>query len=44
MTSGTRRPGFGEADLAALIRSIATINVWNRLNVAIKAPVEGASA
>jgi AhpD family alkylhydroperoxidase len=30
---------FDEAELAALLLSIATINVWNRLNVAIKAPV-----
>jgi AhpD family alkylhydroperoxidase len=29
---------FDEAELAALILSIATINVWNRLNVAIRAP------
>jgi AhpD family alkylhydroperoxidase len=30
---------FDEAELAALLLSIATINVWNRLNVAIRAPV-----
>jgi AhpD family alkylhydroperoxidase len=30
---------FDEAELAALILSIATINVWNRLNVAIRMPV-----
>jgi AhpD family alkylhydroperoxidase len=30
---------FDEAELASLLLSIATINVWNRLNVAIRAPV-----
>ncbi len=30
---------FDETELAALLLSIATINVWNRLNVAIRAPV-----
>lgn len=30
---------FDEAELATLILAIATINVWNRLNVAIKMPV-----
>ena len=27
---------FGEQELAALVLSIATINVWNRLNVATR--------
>ncbi len=30
---------FDEAELATLLLAIATINVWNRLNVAISAPV-----
>jgi AhpD family alkylhydroperoxidase len=30
---------FDETELAALILAIATINVWNRLNVAIRQPV-----
>jgi AhpD family alkylhydroperoxidase len=30
---------FDERELATLILSIATINVWNRLNAAIKMPV-----
>ncbi len=30
---------FDEAELATLILAIATINVWNRLNVAVKQPV-----
>ncbi len=30
---------FGERELATLILSIATINVWNRLNATIKMPV-----
>lgn len=29
---------FDEAELAALILAIATINVWNRLNVAVRQP------
>ena len=33
---------YGEAQLAALLLSIAQINVWNRLNVAVK-QVAGAS-
>jgi AhpD family alkylhydroperoxidase len=30
---------FDEAELAALILAIANINVWNRLNVAVRQPV-----
>ncbi|MEK9279490.1 MULTISPECIES: carboxymuconolactone decarboxylase family protein [unclassified Bradyrhizobium] len=30
---------FDERELSALVLSIATINVWNRLNVAVRAPV-----
>src|SRR5215475_7439990 len=30
---------FDEAELATLVLAIATINVWNRLNVAVKMPV-----
>jgi AhpD family alkylhydroperoxidase len=30
---------FDEAQLAALVLDIATINVWNRLNVAVRQPV-----
>ena len=30
---------YDEASLAALVVSIANINVWNRLNVAVKQPV-----
>jgi AhpD family alkylhydroperoxidase len=30
---------FDEAELATLILAIATINVWNRLNVAVRQPV-----
>ncbi|WOH54759.1 carboxymuconolactone decarboxylase family protein [Bradyrhizobium sp. sBnM-33] len=30
---------FNEAELAALILAIANINVWNRLNVAVRQPV-----
>lgn len=30
---------FDERELSALLLGISTINVWNRLNVAIKAPV-----
>lgn len=30
---------FNEHELAALILAIATINVWNRLNVAVRQPV-----
>jgi len=30
---------FDEAQLATLLIAIASINVWNRLNVAIRAPV-----
>jgi AhpD family alkylhydroperoxidase len=30
---------FDEAELAALVLAIANINVWNRLNVAVRAPV-----
>jgi AhpD family alkylhydroperoxidase len=30
---------FDEAELATLLLAIATINVWNRLNAAIKMPV-----
>jgi alkylhydroperoxidase family enzyme len=29
---------FGEQELAALILAIAIINVWNRLNVAVRQP------
>ena len=29
---------FDEAELAALILAIANINVWNRLNVAVRQP------
>ena len=30
---------FDERELATLVLSIATINVWNRLNATIKMPV-----
>ena len=30
---------FDEAELAALVLAIANINVWNRLNVAVRQPV-----
>ncbi|MDE2378139.1 carboxymuconolactone decarboxylase family protein [Bradyrhizobium sp.] len=30
---------FDEAELATLLLAIATINVWNRLNVAVRQPV-----
>ena len=30
---------FGEHELASLVLAIATINVWNRLNVAVRQPV-----
>lgn len=30
---------FDEAELASLILAIATINVWNRLNVAVRQPI-----
>jgi alkylhydroperoxidase family enzyme len=30
---------FNEQQLAALILAIANINVWNRLNVAVRQPV-----
>ena len=30
---------FDEAELAALILAIANINVWNRLNVAVRQPI-----
>ena len=30
---------FDEAELAALILAIANINVWNRLNIAVRQPV-----
>lgn len=30
---------FDERELAALVLAIATINVWNRLNVAVRQPV-----
>jgi alkylhydroperoxidase family enzyme len=30
---------YDEAALAALVVAIANINVWNRLNVAVKQPV-----
>jgi alkylhydroperoxidase family enzyme len=30
---------FDEQELAALVLAIANINVWNRLNVAIRQPV-----
>jgi alkylhydroperoxidase family enzyme len=36
--SGTRPPGYTEPGLAVLILSIATINVWNRLNAAVRQP------
>ncbi len=36
------RGHYGEADIAALILSIAQINVWNRLNAAVRQVAGGA--